>query len=139
MRDYGAAMLAFVKLAGLSQEKLQFPQRDKFLMLTAEAALNAGWPAVAERCHQLVQASSPMHLIARYSTFSAALMDPEFQVYMRQLARFCSYERAEHLLTELQLAPGLPTANGALSAGDYALLVLRGMDLQRPTATESAG
>ena len=124
MLDHEAAMLAFVKLAGVAQTRGQLPQRDKFLLLTGAAACRGNWTVVAERCRQLVLTHNPLHLLKRYPSFAAAMEDEEFQTYFKQLSRFCSYERAEHYLTQLQISPGFPTTSGSLSAGDYALLLL---------------
>ncbi len=117
-------MVAFVKLAGIAQTKHQLPQRDKFLVLAGAAACRGGWRDVGERCRSLVLANNPGHLLKRHATFSDAAADPDFQVFLQRLARFCSYERAEHYLTQLQISPGLPTSSGSLSQGDYALLLL---------------
>ena len=124
MPDHDAAMLAFVKLAGLSQEKQQLGPRDKFLVLAAEAACQAGWPPVAERCRELVLAHNPVHMLKRFPSFVEACRDDGFRTYLRQTERFCSYERAEYLLDQNALTPDLPPLSTRLSAGDYALLLL---------------
>ena len=124
MLDHDAAMVAFAKLAAISHSKRQLLQRDKFLLLAAAAACDAGWPVVAEHCRSLVLANNPAHLVKRYATMPDALRAAEFQVFFKQLTRFCSYEKAEHFLTQLQLAPGSPIAGDKLNSGDYALLLL---------------
>lgn len=124
MEDQGQAMLAFVKLAGLSQSKGQLGPRDKFLVLAAAAAHAGGWPAVAERCRELVLANNPAHLLRRWPTYGHAAADREFQGFLRRLSRFCSLERAEHLLAQLEMTPAPPPLSSNLSAGDYALLLL---------------
>ena len=130
MLDHSAAMIAFVKLAGIAQSKRQLLQCDKFLILAAAAACHAGWLAVAERCRRLVLGHNPAHLLRQYPTLPDALRDEDFQVFFRQLQRFCSYERAEHFLTELEIAPGFPVANTGLTSGEYALLLLGKSDAQ---------
>jgi len=124
MLDHDAAMIAFVKLAGVAQSRGQLLQRDKFLLLAGSAACYAGWLPVAERCRHLVLVNNPAHLIGHYDSFALALGDEEFQTFIKQLARFCSYEKAEHHLTQLKIAPGFPLASDKLSMGDYALLLL---------------
>ncbi len=124
MDDHAAAMLAFVKLAGVSQTRQQLGPRDKFLMLAGIAATRANCPAVAQRCRELVLAHNPSHLVKRYDTFESALEDPEFQAYLKQLSRFCSYEKAEHHLSQLDITPEVPNLSSKLSPGDYALLLL---------------
>ena len=122
-------MVAFVKLAGLSQQKQQFLQRDKFLILAGVAAVRAGCPHVAERCHHLVLLHNPQHLVKRYSSLSAAFEDGTFLVFHQHLARLCSYEKAEHLLTQLQVHPGVPLPPERLPPEDYALLLLSKADI----------
>lgn len=99
------ATLLFMRLAAVSAERGQSSGRNRFLILAGIAATRAGWPTVAARCHQLVLNSAPRHLLGRYASFAEALRDPDFEQFCRQLRRFCSPERAEHLLSELGLAP----------------------------------
>src|SRR5262245_45285348 len=122
MPDHNAAMLAFCKLAGISQSRRQLGPRDKFLILAGVAAARSGWPAVAERCRELVLAHNPAHLLRRHPTFAGALRDDDFQPYLKRLARFCSYEKAEHYLSQMELSPDLPPISAKLTPGEYALL-----------------
>lgn len=122
--DHEAAMLAFAKLAGLSQSRQQLGPRDKFLVLAGAEAHEAGCDAVAERCRELVLEHNPAHMLKKHNSVAAALADEAFQTYLKQARRFCTHERAEHLLTQLEIAPGIPTANSGLTAEDYALLLL---------------
>ncbi len=124
MDDHDAAMLAFVKLAGVSQSREQLGPRDKFLVLAGVAASRAGHAAVAQRCRELLLAHNPSHLLKRYGTIEQALGKEEFETYLRQTARFCSYEKAEHLLSQLDISTELPNITARLSASDYALLLL---------------
>jgi hypothetical protein len=124
MPDHDAAMLAFVKLAGISQDRSQLGPRDKFLVLAAATACRAGWLPVAERCRELILAHNPAHLLRRFPTFAEACRDDDFETYLRQTERFCSYERAEYLLDQQEMTPDPPPLTAKLSAGDYALLLL---------------
>jgi hypothetical protein len=130
MFDHAAALVAFVKLAGVAQSKGQFPQRDKFLLLAGIAGARAGFRTVSARCRDLVLAHNPHHLIKGHVTLEEALDNADFQPFLVQLQRFCSYELAEHHLTQLAIAPGLPTRPGTVAAADYALLLLSKADLQ---------
>lgn len=124
MDDHDAAMLAFVKLAGVSQSREQLGPRDKFLVLAGAAACRASHAAVAERCRELLLSHNPSHLLKRYETMELALEDGEFRTYLRQLSRFCPYEKAEHLLSQLDISTDLPKISARLSAAEYALLLL---------------
>ena len=124
MDDHDAAMLAFVKLAGVSQSRRQLGPRDKFLILAAVAASRANHPAVAARCRELVLTHNPAHLVKRHETIETALGEVEFQAFLKQLARFCPYEKAEHLLSQLDISTSRPNISSKLGAEEYALLLL---------------
>lgn len=126
MPDYERAMLIYARLAALSQEKQQLGGRDKFLILTGAEACRAGWPEVAERCREMVLANNAAHLLNRYSSFPAALRDEEFATFLKQLERFCTHEKAEHLLSELDITPDVPPKYQDDGAGAFALDVLAG-------------
>ena len=126
MRDHELAMLAYVKLANLSQQKRQLPGRDKFLLLAGVAGTCAGWPEVARRCRELVLAHNRFHLIGKFETFADALRDPDFEPFVKKLERFCPYEKAEHLLQQLDVEPGLSTAGSEQTAGETVLALLCG-------------
>jgi hypothetical protein len=111
--NHESAMLAYVKLAAVSERKHQLIGRDKLLVLATAAAGRAGWIDVADRCRQLVLEHNPAHLIGRFSTAADALRSPDFTPLLNQLERMCSYERAEFLLNELggEAAGGSPAAS----------------------------
>lgn len=98
MPDADLALSAYLRLAAISHVRGQWLPRNKFLILSGESACREGLLAVAERCRGLVVVNSPAHLLGRYETFPAALKSAEFQTYLKQLKKFCSVERAEHLL-----------------------------------------
>jgi len=131
MQDHDAAMLAFVKLAGLSQDRQQLGPRDKFLVLAASAACRGGWTQVAERCRDLVLAHNAVHLLHKFPSFVESQEAEEFQTYLKQVERFCSYEKAEHLLAQQELTPDLPRISAKLTPGDYALLLLGRSEVRR--------
>ncbi len=112
--NHESAMLAYVKLAAVSERKHQLTGRDRLLVLATAAAGRAGWIDVADRCRQLVLEHNPAHLIGRFSTAADALRSPDFTPLLNQLERMCSYERAEFLLNEL----GVEAAGGSPNKGD---------------------
>ncbi len=126
MRNHERAMLAYALLADLSQQKGQYLGRDKFLVLTAAAACRAGWLEVANRCQVLILANNPVHLVSRYELFPDAMRDFDFESFLKQLERFCGYEKAEHLLNELELEPVVPQSEQGTDAGTYVLNILSG-------------
>ena len=124
MDDHERAMLTFAKLAGLSQSRQQLGPRDKFLVLAAVAACHGLHPQVATHCRELVLAHNPAHLLKRFETIERALAENEFQPFLKQLARFCSYEKAEHLLSQLGLSVELPPTSTPADLEAYALKLL---------------
>jgi len=96
------------------------PSRNKFLILTAVSGCRSGWPDVAERCREVVLSHNPAHLIGHSDTFVAAMRSADFETFLKQLERFCSHEKAEHLLAELGIDIPTPKADGARTAGDIA-------------------
>jgi hypothetical protein len=125
MHDYEPAMLAYAKLAAVSQERGQYLGRNRFLVLAGAAACRAGWPEVAERCRQLVLENNAAHLVGKSATFADALRDVEFQPFLKQLERLCPLETAEHLLRGLGLETGIPPGDSH-DAGAFALALLEG-------------
>jgi len=124
MTDSERDMLAYVQLAVLSQQKKQQAGRDRFLVLAAVAACREGWPAVAARCRALILEHNRSHLIGHFKTVAEALRSDDFQPFVKQLDRFCGSERAEFLLSELNMDPTQAARSSNTSAGDYALQLL---------------
>jgi len=124
MSDSQRDMLAYVHLAVLSQQKGQLAGCDRFLVLAAAAACRAGWPDVAQRCRSLILDHNRAHLIGRFESVAEALRSEEFQPFVKQLDRFCGSERAEFLLTQLNIDPEKTARPLDTPAGDYALQLL---------------
>ena len=120
--NHESAMLAYVRLADVSQRKQQLIGRDKLLVLAAAAACRAGWIDVGQRCRELVLEHNPAHLIGTFPTAADAVRSSEFTPLLNQLERMCGYERAEFLVSELGLEP--QPEDGAGDAGQIALSLL---------------
>lgn len=99
MADSDLALSAYLQLAAISHERGQWLPRNKFLILAGDAACREGLLPIAERCRALVLANNHVHIVGRYDSFPNALRSMEFQTYLKQQKKFCSVERAEHLLT----------------------------------------
>lgn len=118
-------MLMYAQLAAIAARRSQLMGRDRFLVLTGMAATRAAWPDVADRCRRLIAENAPRHLITHYASFAEALRDDDFAPFARQTERFCPVERAEHLLSQMQVSVPAPAADQ--SAGPLALSILRGL------------
>jgi len=93
-------MLSFARLARISHETPHPAGRDRFLVLAGREACLAGWLDVAERCRELVLAGNAHHFLSQSDTFADAMRDESNAGYFATFASFCSFEQAEHLLTE---------------------------------------
>src|SRR5260370_1333322 len=63
----------------------QVSMRDRFLILAADAALEAGLPAEAERLRQRLLQGSRHHMLRPYSSFAEAASRADVQTYLRDL------------------------------------------------------
>jgi hypothetical protein len=54
------------------------------------------------------------------------MRDDEFATFLKQLERFCTHEKAEHLLSELEISSEVPPKYQDAGAGSFALDVLAG-------------
>ena len=122
MPDHEHSLLAYAQLAQLSQQKGQMSPRDNFLILAGASACRAGWPEVSEACRTAVLTNNPVHLIGQYATFVAAMQSTDFEPFQRRLERFCSREKAEHLLSELGI--DIPQPAGDQTVGELALSLI---------------
>lgn len=95
------ALVVYARLAAVSQHMRQFSGRDRLLVLTAAAACEAGYPHIAEDCRRLVMTNNPQHLFGRFASATDAMRSEDFRSLVAQNQRLCSFERAEHLLENL--------------------------------------
>ncbi|MGZ0162470.1 MAG: hypothetical protein ACKVII_01055 [Planctomycetales bacterium] len=100
MRNHEIAMLSFARLARISHETPHPVGRDRFLVLAGREACLAGWLDVAERCRALVLAGNAHHFLSQSDTFPDAMRDESNAGYFATFGSFCSFEQAEHLLSQ---------------------------------------
>ncbi|MBL4884862.1 MAG: hypothetical protein JKY95_10050 [Planctomycetaceae bacterium] len=99
------SLLNTLFLAVQSHQKQQLPGRDRFLLLTLITACKAGYPIIADRCREFIVQDSPHHLLTQYANAIEAMQSEEFQIFSKQIQRFCSNERAELLAQGLEFQP----------------------------------
>ncbi|MFT5325884.1 MAG: hypothetical protein ACI8P0_003757 [Planctomycetaceae bacterium] len=100
MRNHEIAMLSFARLARISHETPHPGGRDRFLVLAGREACLAGWLDVAERCRDLVLFRNAHHFLSQSDTFPDAMRDESNAGYFANFDSFCSFEQAEHLLSQ---------------------------------------
>ena len=113
MINHELAMAAFAKLARISYEKNQPVGCDRFLSLTAKSACCAGVLTVAERCRDLVAINNAHHVLAKANSCVEAVRDKINAAFFQSLDRFCSFERAEFLLQNLDESAEVTNAQAA--------------------------
>jgi hypothetical protein len=91
----------------------QVSMRDRFMILAADAALEAGQPPEAERLRQRLLQASRYHMLRPYNSFAEAVQAPDVQTYLRDLRANYPLDVARQLLATL-----LPT--GAVSVAQHA-------------------
>lgn len=91
----------YTQLAEKYHGKGRFQERDRFLILAADTAWNAGDVAKAEALRRRIMEYNPSHLLKPYPSLEAALKSPDILAYVQQLRRGYPRERALELLKEL--------------------------------------
>jgi hypothetical protein len=99
------------QLADWYEQKGPASMRDRFLVLAADAALEAGEVDVAEYLRTRLLQVNPHHLLKPYASFVQALAAAEVQTYVGDLRRNYPPEAARQLLHSLRDGPG-QTAQG---------------------------
>lgn len=124
MRNHEIAMLTFARLARISHETPHPAGRDRFLVLAGKEACLAGWLDVADRCRDLVLMGNAHHFLSQSETFPDAMRDESNAGYFATFDSFCSFEQAEHLLSQNDEPIEAPPED----AGQAAILELSSLD-----------
>lgn len=93
----------YQELAEKYHAKGKYPERDRFLILAADAAWNGGQPDAAEGYRRRILEYNPNHLLRPYPSFADALKSPDILAYVQQLRRGYPRDRALELMKELDL------------------------------------
>ncbi len=91
----------YVALAAWYHRQGQGQNRDRFLALAADAALNAGLPEEAEQLHGRLVRYNPHHLLKPFPSFAQAMQSPLVKNFVAVLRRSHPPEEAQHLLASL--------------------------------------
>jgi hypothetical protein len=97
-------LLTYLRLAEASQMRRQLLVRDKLLVLSGMTALELGWKEVAASCRQRILLHNPRHMIRRWPDLATAARAERFRLYLKQVRRNYSPERAEHMLHSLGIS-----------------------------------
>jgi hypothetical protein len=107
--DNRATLQVYRELADWYERQGQAAMRDRFLILAAGAASEAGETAEAERLRQRLLQGNPHHMLKPFSSFAQALQSTNIQIYIHDLQVNYPAETAENLL--LSLRDGVPPSS----------------------------
>jgi hypothetical protein len=93
--------LTYEKLAEWFDRKGQPQQRDRFLVLAADAAQTAGSEDEAEALRLRLLRHNPHHLLRPYSSFSQAMNSADVQSYVNDLRNSYPPKKATDMLASL--------------------------------------
>jgi len=91
----------YLHLARASDLRRQPMVSDKLLVLAGVTAAEMGLDEISAVCRHKILMHNSWHIVGRWPTLDAALADERFQVYLKQLRRRYSPEKAEHMLASL--------------------------------------
>lgn len=92
----------YEELAQVCDQQGQPQMHDRFLVLAADVALNAGKAAEAERLRLRLLKQNPHHLLKPFASFAEAVRSDDVRNYVRALRRSHPPESAEQLLQTLR-------------------------------------
>lgn len=89
--------------------------RDRFLILAADAALNAGREDEAERLRSHLLQRNPHHLLKPFASFAEALRSPDVASYVNDLKHSYPPEIARDILAQIRDGEAAPAPDEARS------------------------
>lgn len=94
-------LVLYLRLAQAFEKQLQMSDRDRALVLAGSAAGLLKIRPVAGLCRELILRNNQGHMVRRWVDFESALREDDFHVFLKQVARRLSVERAEAALREM--------------------------------------
>ncbi len=92
----------YQQLAEESQRTGRTEDRERFWLLAADAALQAGKPEEAERLRRTVLSHNANHFLRPYNSFAEAIKTPDILKYIQDLRKHYPPAQAERLLESLR-------------------------------------
>jgi hypothetical protein len=91
----------YLHLALASQRRQRPHVRDRLLVLAGVIAARMQLGSIAAYCRHLILQHNPQHMVRRWPTLDAALDDPDFLHFLKQIQRRYPQEKAERMLSSL--------------------------------------
>lgn len=130
---------SYLHLARAAELRRQPLVRDRVLVLAAVIAAQIDLAPIAAVCRERVLQHNRGHMLGRWPTVAAALVEDDFQALVSQLSVRYGPERVEQLVEQLGIERGRERAVYA-SGGEYAAALLQEdwEDLQRRFRDDSS-
>lgn len=125
LESHRHAMLTFLRLALISAEKKQSLGCDRFLTLGAIESAFGDYFEISQRCRQMILESAPKHIFSQYPDVENALMDEDFDPFLKQARKFCSLEKGELLLEGYPIPASEDEEESALSKANRILTAIQ--------------
>jgi hypothetical protein len=119
-------LATYLHLAQAAKLRRQPLVRDRVLLLAAVIAAQIDLAPIAAACREIILAHNRQHMISRWPTIAAALVEEDFQTLVNQLSTRYGPERVERLVEQLGIERGQERAAYA-SQGEFAAALL-GLD-----------
>lgn len=100
MSDSYETLAAFLLLAKAEEQRLNMMDRDRLLVIAATIASERHLEPLAGYLRQLVLDHNAGHMLRKYQTLYEAMVDPDFQFFLKTIRRKYPIERVEQLLSE---------------------------------------
>lgn len=94
-------LAVYLHLANAAWKKLQMPDRDRLLVISAVHASQLGLDKISHYCRFLILKNNPGHMVRRWAGIREAVQDPDFLHFYKQVQRRFSVEKAETMLAEM--------------------------------------
>ena len=88
-------LIIYLRVAQAFKARLQMSDRDRALVMAATCAAVLKMKPLAEFCRQLILQNNQGHMLRNYPSLFAAIEDPDFGIYLKQVRRKLSPEQAE--------------------------------------------
>lgn len=92
----------YLQLAHEHEKRGRAQERDRFMLLAADAAYHAGHSGEADRIRLNLLNKNPHHLLKPFAHMSEALRSPDISAYLDQLRHSFPPEKVTQLLRELR-------------------------------------
>ena len=99
MSELLTELVLYLRLAQAFRNRLQMPDRDRALVLAGCYGSLLQLRPISAFCRKLILQNNHGHMLRKWSSFDEALEDPDFGVFLKQLRRKLSVEKAEGLLS----------------------------------------